>query len=254
MKCEFCAGDLSIEDEICPHCAASNPFYEAHRRDMQRFEKKYNETERKVIEKADKSTKRSFYVAVIAVLILANIVCLIVLAAADEHRYMRKDAENRKHQKEYMKEAEDLLSEGKYMEFYSLMSDKYAYYYENPMRKFSGVEMVANYYKTIQANLAYIISGESYYQGNEEYARRISDALGNIYKERYEYSEYAAEDTHTDEMLSYMDGMLDEVHLEINTYLGIDMDTISTLKDLSPAKRQVIIEDAVLEVMADEEE
>ena len=37
MKCEYCLGPLSLEDEVCPHCGRPNKHAKQHIRDMKRY-------------------------------------------------------------------------------------------------------------------------------------------------------------------------------------------------------------------------
>ena len=49
MKCEFCNGNMSLEDLHCPHCGQINKHAQQHIRDMQRYQGEFNETKEDVI-------------------------------------------------------------------------------------------------------------------------------------------------------------------------------------------------------------
>lgn len=44
MKCEFCGGTLSLENEYCPHCGRPNEHARKHIEDMRHYDSVYEET------------------------------------------------------------------------------------------------------------------------------------------------------------------------------------------------------------------
>ena len=96
MKCEYCAGDMSIEDANCPHCGAVNPFYEAHRKDMANYAKRFANTEREVVETTKKFTYKTVVITIISVLVVLNLVMGILLANVRDFTYEMERNKNKK--------------------------------------------------------------------------------------------------------------------------------------------------------------
>lgn len=93
MKCEFCTGNMAIEDAVCPHCGSPNPFYEAHRQDMVKYEKQFQKTKYEAIETNVRHTRKAVQVSLVAVLIALILASVIVILSMDDiNESMEKSA------------------------------------------------------------------------------------------------------------------------------------------------------------------
>ena len=44
MKCQYCGGDISLEDRICPHCGRLQENAVRHDEEMKRYEAAFEDT------------------------------------------------------------------------------------------------------------------------------------------------------------------------------------------------------------------
>lgn len=249
MKCEYCGGTLSIENEKCPHCMADNPFYEAHRKDMKAYARRYAATEKKVVDKTERFAKRTLLITIIAILFALNIVVLFVNINMWDINYARHERQNRKHAAENKKIAMQLEADGDYQAFNSFMETKYAYSYNGPMNELQTVQAAAGYYRSILQDFGNLIEN-SYYTDASEFAKRINGHLDSLYTTRKDFDRenYADNERYQENHKASVDQIIKEVHEIIEAYLGIDSETLAQFPEMSSAKRQVLIEEAVEEV------
>ena len=66
MKCEFCGGTLSLEEEYCPHCGQANKHAKQHIKDMRHYQGKFENTEKYVRNKATTYSEVSVRAIIIA--------------------------------------------------------------------------------------------------------------------------------------------------------------------------------------------
>jgi len=253
MKCEYCSANISIEDEKCPYCNAPNPFYEAHRKDMKEYKKKYDKTTKEVVDKTNRFTRKTVSVTLIAVLALLNVLAIFALVNMWDITYAISQNRNKRHAAEYAQMAAQYEESGEYLKLYALMSAKYAYYYESPLGEYSLVNSAAGNYYGIVQTFGYLISGNKYTKEGD-FAKKINSNLEAIYdietefeEAKYEHPRYSARHK------SAVRDIIKESNILICAYLGIDEDVVENdFPKMSTARRQLIIEEAVKEVYFDE--
>lgn len=252
MKCEFCAGDLSINDERCPHCDALNPFYEAHRKDMKRFEAELKSTEKEVKETTNKIKRSTLHIAIIAVLVVLNLIGGIFSVNSRDISYELNERKLQKRAPLSAKEAKALVEEQDYLSLNALLVHRSVYIRgNNPLTEYMAVSTVLNSYRSIFSQISNLINGTSY-SNAEEIANTISTSLDRIYNERFEEPKKRDGIYYAKEHLDTIDDIITEINVLLTAYLGIDSETLADFPNTSSASRQLVLEEAIKEVMADE--
>lgn len=254
MKCEYCGSDLSIEYEKCPYCDALNPFYEAHRKDMKAYARKYAATEKQVVEKTNRFAKKSVRITIIAVLVIINLVFGILFANIWEIRNKMHENANKRDAAKTVQMANDLEFSKDYLNFDALMDEKYYSYYKGPHNEFSMVMPAADDYVAIVKEIARLVDGSAY--GNEsEIADSIGRRLDYLYRDRDEINKatYEAE-RYAKRHRDAVEDIVNETHKILAAYLGLDKETVDSFEEMTSAERKMIIEKAVKEVYFNEED
>ena len=253
MKCEYCASDLSIEYEKCPYCNAPNPFYEAHRKDMKAYAQKYEATRRQVEEKTNRFAQKTVMITVICILLVLDFAAVILCTNIWEINYERYNRSNIKHASKYMAIAQELEDQGDYMGLYALLDSRYSYSSNNPMNEYSQVSFAVNAYVSIVNQFGYAIDG-SFYGNEKEFAKKINDDLDKLYEniKQFDNNNFNSE-KYSLKHKQTVEGMLDECYVLFEAYLGLDKDTLDSLRELSYSNRQLILEEAAKEVFFNEQ-
>lgn len=252
MKCEYCSANITIDNEKCPYCNAPNPFYEAHRKDMKEYKKRYESTTKEVVDKTNRFTKKTVSITIISVLAALNIIAILVLVNMWNITYAISNNYNKKHANEYALLAAGYEESGDYLKLYALMSSKYAYYNGSPLAEYSLVQTASGNYSSIVQTFGYVLT-DSYYGDEGTFAQKINSNLESLYKIDTEFKDakiktgrYAVNHENA------VEDMINESNILISAYLGLDIEKVNGLRELSTSKRQLIIEEAVKEVYFDE--
>ena len=92
MKCEFCNGNMSLEDLHCPHCGQLNKHAQQHIKAMKRYQGEFNETKEDVIT----VTKKYSQITVRCIIIVVLLIAVIVTAVLGSNAYSICRSMNRK--------------------------------------------------------------------------------------------------------------------------------------------------------------
>ena len=74
MKCPYCGGNLSLEDETCPHCGRLNEQALQHVKGMKHYKGEFEHTKKHVYIATNRYTKVVVRVVIIALLFFVIIV------------------------------------------------------------------------------------------------------------------------------------------------------------------------------------
>lgn len=242
MKCEFCNGNMSLEDLHCPHCGQINKHAKQHIKDMQRYQGEFNETKEDVIT----VTKKYSQITVRCIIIVVLMIACIVLAVVGSNAYSicrdtnRKKAERNKEENirkiEAFIEDENFMALNSFFEstdlaFYNA-SEEYARYYP--------VQMVARQYTGVYG---YIMSIYENPENIEWSLDNLSQELTYFYKymddrERYYFRD--VDPVYYEDTFEAMDTHIKQLFM---TYLGFTKEEAEGLRELSEAKRMVLLEE-----------
>lgn len=254
MNCKFCAGEMAIEDEKCPHCGQENPYYEAHRIDMENFERKFKNTEAMVVEKTNKYTRKTLIITTISVLFALILLCIFVLNDIDEITYTMARNSNLKNADEIAKVLSTYEESGEYILFADYYDSKPVKYGRNALEEYYSVYDMCSRYRNIVEKVMDLTSVKFSESNLSTYASGINSALEGMYSVRYkEIENEVLSKRFTDEHVATMDDILDRTYHLLIAYCGLKESDIEGLKDLTSSKRTSIIEDRLVEVLGNEE-
>ena len=255
MKCEFCAGNLNINDERCPHCDAVNPFYTAHREDMNRIKNSVAKTEDEVIRTTKRFTSSSLYIAVISLLILLVVICTLVLANIRSINHEIFRSQNAKKAAEYLPIVEEMAQNGDYLDLHGFMYNRFEYSKDNPLKPYMAVESVAGSYKSVVGHIGALVNNNDLRKDPDEIAKDIDRCLGDIYKERYERSVSSSGNPSYDpDKLEIMDDIIEQLNALMVTYLGASEEKLGEFPEMTSLNRTVYLSELIRENYFNEEE
>lgn len=256
MKCDYCAGNLSIEDLRCPHCDAENPYYKAHRADMESYAKRYKDTENKVVESNKRFSAKAANITIIAVLVAFIAIAIGILSKMDDINYeikIKKDTANASVIAANIGKMESLKD-------YTGISDyAQSFYvrqsYKTDLAEYSEVISVASSYDIIVSHMITLVYGRRSSVNASNLASTISRSLNSMYAEVYgeRYLNHVDANYYAPQHYAAMEDMINRVHILFKTYLGFTQDEIDGLIDKTEAQRQVLLEEKLKEVIEDEE-
>ncbi len=247
MKCKFCGGNLSLEDEYCPHCGMVNEQARQHIRDMRRYKGDYEHTKKDVYEAARRHTRTTVQVVTIAILFITAVFLVIVGSKAYSLRRSLEQGRAERNAQSYCAYMEECLAEGNFMEFQAFCQEHYISGYDDPYEKYLPAIRVAQNYGWLYISILDAAYPGEYAQEAEVYAQRVTEYLeyfyGSLEFERYEYYDTIDWEIN-DKALTEME---ENVRLMLTTYLGLSREEAESLKELSSARRAVLIEEAMLD-------
>ena len=244
MKCEYCLGPLSLEDEVCPHCGRPNKHAKQHIRDMKRYQNEFEDTKNYVYEKTGRYTAISVRVVIMAVLIVFILLMLFLGANVWEIRSAWQKASAKRHYKEYSQIMDSYLEEENYLDFNAFCYEKGIHSYEEPYReKYGLVIQISNSYSNLQDALWNYCFLE-----NEEVSGSILDMTADSLEYFYRY--YLNEDGYYTDL--YGDSELFRKTAEVMeynveqiliTFGNFTREEAEALPSMSKAKRAVLLEE-----------
>ncbi len=245
MKCPNCGANLTIDDEICSFCGVENPFAEKHREEMRHFTSDFNRTKSQVLEKTQSHSRFVAKVMLIAVMIVLNL--LIWITAADSYE-VERFVINRRISSNYQihkAELDRFEEERNFIGFY-------VYYYENRLYnsdlfdEYQAAYNVVTNYEVVYNYMMELVTEDhtdSYYTP-ERRVEMLAQQLEYLYK----YSkpgEYSDMTQYSQKHQAFMDDAVEQTETLIQTYLNIPEDRIEEFRELSTARKQIMIEEGL---------
>lgn len=251
MKCVNCGADISIEDAICPFCKSENPYYKAHREDMQNYEQEYQETKAKVVSKANRFTRKSINITICVICVLILFIEILVLSNIRNINYDLLEKKNTKNAAAIAAQMDKYEANGEYTLLANYQDHTPIRPYKTPVAEYLQVCSVAYDYKASIATINEIVMTNAERLRPTDAAKSLARNLDNIYEVRYNsYERRPDDDSFAPKHLEAMDNMLEDVYALLEAYVGIDHETILTFRDLTSTERQLIIEKKLEEVCA----
>ena len=248
MKCEFCGGTLSLEEEYCPHCGQANKHAKQHIKDMRHYQGKFENTEKYVRNKATTYSEVSVRAIIIAVLTVLTIVMLVMAASAwDIQRGYKRSLADKKYN-QYSAELNRLIEEKDYLALSSFadakMLDRYDGAYEVYRNDFEACDSYVQIYESVQRFISLNETGKSM-----DYICEMFGSSMDLFYRKYEDREnrYTEQIYQPDTYLKMMDSMMEEINLMLKTYCGFTEDELEQLPNVSNVRKQVLFEEKLMQ-------
>lgn len=244
MKCNYCGGNLSLEDEKCPHCGRINQEARQHIQDMKRYSGEFEETKQDVY----KTTKRYSQISS-RVILLAILIALIFVCFLWDHFYyqismaIRRTISNIKLES-YSSVMDDYIENEEYLKLTRFVEQKDIAVYEENYRQYEDILAAARSYRNLYLGLIALPQTEEEYLPQE--AQYLSDELERFY--RYLSPEtYAWEEPHNnvEQEEAALADMKEKVRLLLMTYCGLTDEEIEGMEAMTSSRRAVLIEEGV---------
>lgn len=242
MKCQYCGGNLSLEAEKCPYCGKINIHAQQHIKDMRDYQGAFADTQSNVYRVARNHSGITVRAVLISVLLLLIVVVIFFHAQMYSIKYDLRESEANRKAKQYKELLEEYLEEENYQAFFyfcnayniSGYGDAYEEYRPviNVVREYSYLYRYVMELKTAQREYMYDSSLES-----------IGRTLDSFYEYMDEESYYfgeAADNAKTREILQAIEEKAEDLLI---VYCGLTEEEAASLKELSSAKRMVLIEE-----------
>lgn len=246
MKCENCGGSLSLEAAYCPHCGTVNKHAQQHVKDMNRYHGEFKATQRHVYAVVKNYAGISVRAAIIAGLLILT-VALGIVASMDydiKRGIMKGRAE--RNWEEYSAHLDQLILEEDYIALSAFAQENYIDAYESPYEKYVSVLRAADQYTYLYDTILSVyaqIQKEEQWEDTSTYAKRLGEQLNYFYDaldmERYSY--YQGADSQSNQ--AALERMEETATVLLQAYCGLTPEDGAELKDLTPAKRMVLLEE-----------
>lgn len=253
MKCEFCTGNIRIEDAVCPHCGKENPFYKAHREDLANFTNEFEKTKNEAIETNVRHTKKAVQITIIAVLVALILTSVIVLLSMEDIYNAMDKRNNIKHADEIIATLHKYEDERDFYNFSNYYMQHYNGMYSYGYNDFSAVEETVSSYESIAYSISAIATDENY-QDAPALALDTERNLGRIYALYEDAKKHPDKEAYSAEHMETVDYILNDIYCIFRAYLGLTDDEINSLTEKSPSERQLMFEKKFERMLADEEE
>lgn len=243
MKCEFCGGSLSLEAEYCPCCGQINKHAQQHIRDMKRYHGEFEDTKKGIYSVARKYSEVAVRFIIIGILAVLIIVMLILNVNVYSIRRSFKQWDAKRHVKEYSEILDGYLEEEQYRDFIVFCEDKYieGYYEDGEYDEYHPIIRAVSYYLQMKDSLMQLMIADE--EQKSMYVDRLCDDMSYFYEvvdraaSPFYYEEVSEE---TGEVLDALEGT---VQAMLCTYCGLTQEEALSLRELSEAKRTVLIEE-----------
>lgn len=242
MKCEFCGGDLSLEAESCPHCGQLNKHAQQHIKDMKLYRREFESTKKGVYSATKKYTEVTVRMVIITVMVVLIVALGIIYSNIYSiHRDVQRSLASRR-EEEYSRILDDYLAEEDYRGFLVFCESKgISLYYENG--EFDAYQRLADavgcYFQVSEKVMKVALSTEEDTLDSDSLCYELNQFYAYCDPEKYTY--YKGEDRA--ETWQALERMEENIKLMLQTYCNLTEEETDSLKELSEARRTVLIEE-----------
>lgn len=252
MKCQYCAGDLSIENAFCPHCGKQNPFYAAHREDMARYERQFNYTKENTIKKNERDTRKAVRITIVAVLSALILASIIVLIFMDDINDKIESNKNKRNLDSIMATLSEMEEQQDYLNMHIYYDRVYDGLRRTEITEFSEVDTMTAYYATLVNRVASMTTNE-FYGDSTELAKTFSNSFKYMFDILDRADKNPSAERFSAKHMESINNIMEDACIIVEKYLGIPRDLIMETRDYTDTQRQLLFEEYVEKVTADEE-
>ena len=244
MKCEYCGANLTIDDEVCSFCGSANPFAVKHRKEMHHFTREFNKTKSAVLRESKYQTKWAVKITLIAIMLAANLLVWFFIGNSyDIEQFVVSYKVNAQYST-HKKAMDEYEANREYIALSYYYNENQLYFSER-FKEYRAVSDVCSQYSSIYRNLMGIVTKESdEYYSHEKQVEYISDQLDYLYRASVK-STYDDAEKYAPVHQECMDDVVAQVELLIQTYLGVSDEDIAGFREMSKARRQIVMEEGL---------
>ena len=244
MRCPHCGGEIALEAAYCSYCGKPNEHARRHAGEMQAFRSDYERSKQKVERTLHRFTGSSVRIAIIALLLIANVLLLLLGGRAYSIRRSWIQARSERNAQQCMAEMDRLLAEEDFLAFSAYCEANYIYPYDNAFERYAPAERAARSYSYLYADILRASDPPAYYD-KERIVSTLTDDLEYFYSaldmEQYEYYEGAD----SEQNRSALAAMEKRVALLLQSCCALTAEEAAALRDMSEGRRAFILEEAM---------
>lgn len=242
MKCNYCGGNLSLRDELCPHCGRVNRDAAQHIRDMRHYRGEFEETKEEVYTESRWHSGISSKVILLAVLVVLIVVFVLIENFFYEVSYRAKKMMAALRTETYCERLENYLEKEEYIELQAFAAAKRLQYTDG-YEKYESVIGAAQSYANVSVQIMEFSQAEE--EELSEQAEYLADSMEYFYKwSDMGYYDWMKE-TSTEENETALKQMRENIKALLMTYCGLTEEETEQLETMSNAKRAILLETGV---------
>ena len=243
MKCEFCGGNLQIEDAKCPHCGADNPHYIQHRADMKAYEMDYQSTREEVLENAARVSRRTVQLTVIAVLVALCAVAFVICLMGDRIQDLRIENNASRNRSSYEAQLQEYMQDVDPAAL-CIYARRHRLTYTRAMSDYDHVFSISSYYSYFYENVMELVTerADTSYYTLEERCETISRHISYIYQSM-ERNNYDPDSAFTEDKVAYMQAVAGQMETLLRGYFGLTEEEIAQLPATSASRLAIMLEE-----------
>lgn len=242
-----------MEDESCPFCGRPNPHAKQHIEDMRRYQNEFQETKEHVYKRTRIYTQVVVRVVILAVLAVLSTGLFLLARDAYSLSFGRERNRSAKKYDEYSKIMDSYLEEENFQAFRIFCEQHRLDSYDSVYApKYSKAISLSFYYNFLMDYLGRYAFPAPYTTADQ--AKWVADAMENFYREleKEPLVAYGMETVEDPLVTEALDKMAQNVREYLVVYCGFTWEEADSLKDLSSARRQLLLEENLEGRLADE--
>lgn len=244
MKCNYCGGNLSLEDEVCPHCGKFNRDAAQHIQNMRHYQGEFEEAKEEVYT----TTRRYSEVAgrVILLAILLALICVGFLAGVFYHTLsgIIQGTITRAKAESYSVILDDYIENEEYQDLYVFAKEKKIYYETFSYSEYENVLNAARNYSHACVEIMKFAETESKDITSE--AESLAGYLGGFYKAAdAEWNTWMGEEEEREKSEETLEDMKEKIRLLLVTYCGLTEEEAVEMETMSAARCAILLEEGV---------
>lgn len=244
MKCKYCSGPVTMEDEYCPFCGALNEPAREHIEAMKRYNADYNMTKDEVLFNAEKQGKRHSFIITVGILVCLNVLLLFFQSDMYRMEELVTWFDLKLHSAEYHEQMDAYEAAGDYEQ---LSDFNYAknLYYSKDFREYDYVIQMSNYIVRIRRSLYYLTNEDvNGYRSKNDLLETIADCMEGIY-DSMDYME-SRDSSYTKDMrtpvhLNTMEKICSEAETLIKGYFDVTEEEIEKMKEMESTETMIFL-------------
>lgn len=243
MKCNYCGGNLSLEDEICPHCGRVNQDAMQHIRDMKRYSGEFEETRQDVYTTTRRYSEISSRVILLAILVVLAFICLL-----SEHFYYQASGSIREKTSEakaasYNAILDDYIKNEEYLKIDKFVKAKRISRYGKGYEKYGDILPIAENYSTLYFKIMQL--SEAAKEDVPGKAKELADEMEYFYKRLYPERHGWQKAIRSEQEEAVLKNMEENIRLLLITYCGLTREETEKIETMTSARRAILIEESV---------
>lgn len=244
MKCEFCYGTLTLEDEYCPYCGKPNAAAKQHIEDMKHFKGEFESTQKYVKEKTGLFSQITVRVVIITVLMILIVAALVLMNSAWNIVRGMKRSYAEDHFREVTATMDRYLEERDYSAYDAYCSANNIRFYDSEhFAKYDKIQLPLSYYVGIMDSLQKYKEFDS--EIFHDYSMRsLMESINGFYarfNKRNDRESWEKDDRTL--FLQVIENMEQELRNYLVVYCDFTREQADGLPEMSDARRAVLFEE-----------